>query len=608
MYKNFVRPLLNKFDHEDTKGKTIDIIHSLETNPIGLALLEKFAYKGKRFTHPKLQTTVAGISFDNPILLGAGWDKEARAVKGLHRLGFGGIEIGTVTAYPQPGNPRPRLHLLDDDVALNHFGFNGPGMEVVAQNLKRYKNSKIPIGINIAKNKYVTPLGAAPLYAVVVRRLYELGSYFVINVSSPNTIGLKVLQGKKFLEEIVKETLSMMDDIGERKPLFIKIAPDISYKDLDGVIEITRENSLAGIIAVNTFPHANSLAKYGQLWEDRQGGLSGNDKHYRTTGTRYLAYIHEQTDGKITTIGVGGVYNTQTALEKIAAGATLVQTFTGLLSEGPSLPGKITRGIVDYMEKEKIRNLEEIRGVDAKIILQNKNSYSFTINNSQNSLENLKKEYLSAVFQRNDVDTLLISNNPFKLKHGELGRTWSHIYLNHRTPLFNQQEYKNLFAKLLDALIKEKILTNGKNQYGVLTLPTSSSPELTSLLQNIYKEKIDKAAVLSDAVLREEKGAHSILYGKIDNDKQWVMIDDVFTSGKTVKETINKLKKTNNLPQEIVNVSLVMRNENIVTSFKKQTMISTEYALSLDEILQYHWSKFSRSEKKIIQKERIALN
>lgn len=606
VYKSFFRPLLQKIDHEKAKNTTIDIIHSLE-NPLGLKLFETIAAdKGRRFSHPRLKTTVAGIQFDNPLILAAGWDREGRAVKGMHRLGFGGIEIGTVTAYPQPGNPKPRLHLLDQDVALNYFGFSGPGMEVVAQNLKRYRNSGIPIGINVVKNKYATPAGAAPFYAVVVRRLYEFGSYFVINVSSPNTAGLKVLQDKKYLEQIVKEVLAMMEDVGERKPLFIKIAPDIPLKTLDGVIELTVQNNLAGIIAVNTFPHGNSLAKYGQTWEDRQGGLSGNDTNYRNIGTKYLAYIHNQTQGKVTTIGVGGIHDTQTALEKIAAGASMIQVLTGLFSEGPTLPGKINRGLVDFMEREHVKSLSEIKGIDAKRIWENKGMYSFAINHNENSLDSLKKEYLSAVFRKNTLDTLLVREKPFQLKHGELGRTWSRIYLNHRIPLFNNIEYRRLFARILDTLIKEKLLMT--TDYGLISVPSSGSLDMTNSLMEITNEKIERLVIIPEGIRQEEHGAHAPFYGTVDENKTWILVDDVFTSGKTMKQAIFALSSNKKIVQNMAAISLVARNENMITSFQKQTQTPIVPFATLDEILQYHWNDFSTSQKKLIKKERIALN
>lgn len=606
MYKSLIRPILEKLDHEKTKTNIINSLHLLESNPIGLSLLTFLADKQQRYYHPKLETNVAGIAFDNPLLLAAGWDKEGKSVKAMYRLGFGGIEIGTVTAYPQPGNPRPRLHLLDSGVALNYFGFNGPGMEQVAQNLRRYRNSGIPIGINISKNKYVTATGAAPLYAVVLRRLYDLGDYFVINASSPNTVGLKILQGKKFLDEIAKEMLEMMDDIGKRKPVFIKIAPDISFENLNGVIEVVGNNKLAGIIAVNTFPHANSLAKYGQTWEDRQGGLSGLDSHYRNIGTRYLSYIHNQTNGKVTTIGVGGVYDTQTALEKIAAGATLVQVFTGLFSEGPSLPGKINRGIVQYMEKEGIKDLSEIRGIDAKTIWENKDNYSFNINENKSNLSYLKEEYLKAVFQKDVLDTLLIREKPFKLKHGELGRDWSRIYLNHRIPLFTNKDYLKLFAKIFDGLIREKI-ANNKSGYGLISIGTTASPELARAIQQFSDSKIDKLTLLPKLLMQEEKGTQTAIYGNLNEDKEWIMIDDVFTSGKTFKREMQNLEHYKKMPKKLSVVSLVARNKEIVDLFSRQNNTVSIPFITMDEILQYHWSNFSTREKNIIKKERTFL-
>lgn len=608
MYKYFVKPFLDRLDHETAQHTTINLLHNIESNPFTLQLLETIGtYKGKRYTHPKLTTVVAGITFDNPVLLAAGWDRDGKAVRAMYQLGFGGVEIGTVTAYPQPGNTRPRLHLLDKDVALNHFGFSGPGMEVVARNLERYKNSGIPIGISVTKNKYVNAVGAAPFYAVVVRRLYEQGDYFVLNVSSPNTVGLKVLQQKKYLSGIVKEVNNMMEDIGDRKPVFIKIAPDIPYKTLDDVLDVITENKLAGIIAVNTFPHANTIAKYGVGWEDRQGGLSGNDKHYRSIGTKYIAYIHKKSEGKIPIIGVGGVHDATTALEKIAAGASLVQTFTGLTAVGPNLPGKINRDVVEYLNREGVKHISDLVGIDSKKILDNPSlSYSFSIITKNYDMPNLKKEYLSAVFQNNSLDTLLIGEKPFKLKHGELGRNWSKIYLNHRIPLFKDIEYRKLFVRILISLIKERLLTGYNKDFGLISVASSSSPELTNDLQK-SSNTIDRLVVTPKAIMQSEKGAHQSVYGNFDKNKPWVIIDDVFTSGKTMKESISLLKENKSLPSKISSVSIVARNNETINIYENQTGISMTPFITLDELLSYHWKDFTSTQKRSIQQEREAL-
>lgn len=366
MYQHLIKPFLAKLDHESSLITTKKLLHTIEANPLTLKILEWSIHKGNRYTNKKLNVTTNGLFFDNPLLLAAGWDKTGIAVKAMHTLGFGGIEIGSVLAYPQDGNPRPRLHVIGKGVVLNHMGFNAPGMEAVAQNLERYYHKNIPIGINIGKNKYIPDIGAPGMYAVVARRLYEHASYFVINVSSPNTVGLKNLQQKEFLSSIIEEVNKMLKDIGGKKPLFVKIAPDISPATLQEVIEAVLEHKLTGIIAVNTFPHANTIAKYGQQWEGRQGGLSGNDSHYRSIGTRLIADIYNQTKGKITIIGVGGIMTTEHVLEKIKAGATLVQIFSGLYDQGPTMVSKINRELVTYMNDHKISNIQKLVGADAK--------------------------------------------------------------------------------------------------------------------------------------------------------------------------------------------------------------------------------------------------
>ncbi|MDP3994572.1 MAG: quinone-dependent dihydroorotate dehydrogenase [bacterium] len=361
IYKNIISPWLDKRDSETWHVRAREALHLAELNPVTLWLLEKIAvYKSERFCDERLKVVVGGVEFDNPVMVGAGWDKQGRAVGALHRLGFSGVEVGSVLARPQAGNLKPRQWMLAPGVAMNRLGFNSPGMEAVAGNLKRYQRSGIPIGISIGKNKDVANADAAWAHAVVAERLYDEASYFAVNVSSPNTPGLRELQDKKPLNDIVQAINSIMDSKGGRKPLFVKIAPDLTNTAVDDVIQVVLDNGLTGIIATNTTDSGRLKAKYGRKGE--MGGISGDNPDFRRMATGKIAHIRKVAGDSLEIIGVGGVKNTATALEKIRSGAKLIQVVTAIRGEGLALPGKINRGLVEYLEKEGISRLSEIVG------------------------------------------------------------------------------------------------------------------------------------------------------------------------------------------------------------------------------------------------------
>ncbi|MGH7888949.1 MAG: quinone-dependent dihydroorotate dehydrogenase [Thermodesulfobacteriota bacterium] len=366
MYKEIIRPILDRLDSETWHDIARESLHLAELSPISLKILEQFAHGRKRFEDERLRVVVGGIEFDNPLLVGAGWDKAGRAVKGLWQLGFAGVEVGSVLAHPQPGNPKPRQFMLTSEVALNWLGFNSPGMKVVAKNLDRYKGGGIPIGISVGKNRDVDAKDVPEAHAVVVKSLYERGSYFAINVSSPNTPGLRKLQDKAPLREIVHAVNRAMDEMGGRKPLFVKISPELTYEAVDDVIDVAISNSLTGIIATNTTENSEIKARYGERWRNMSGGVSGNDRDFRKMATDKIAHIYREAGDKLEIIGVGGVRDTETALEKIKAGAKLLQIVTAIRGEGTTVAGRINRGLVDYVEREGIVSLVEIVGIDSK--------------------------------------------------------------------------------------------------------------------------------------------------------------------------------------------------------------------------------------------------
>lgn len=365
IFKDVVSPVLDRLDSETWHVRAREALHLAEATLFTLKLLEQFADHRQRFTDGRLSVVVGGVELDNPIMVGAGWDKAGRAVRGLYQLGFSGVEVGSVLQYPQPGNDKPRQFMLGPGVALNRLGFNSPGMEVVAHNLERYRESGIPVGISLGKNKDVEPKDAPEAHAAVARRLYYDAAYFVINVSSPNTPGLRALQDKGPLTDIVQAVNGAMDEMGERKPLFVKIAPDLENEAVNDVVEVVADNGLTGIIATNTTVRSDLKALYNERWRNEAGGLSGDNEEFRRMATEKVAHIYRETGGKMEIVGIGGVKDTQTALEKIKAGARVVQVVTAIRGEGPVLPGRINRGLVGWMEKEGVGNINELVGVDA---------------------------------------------------------------------------------------------------------------------------------------------------------------------------------------------------------------------------------------------------
>lgn len=298
------------------------------------------------YDHPALQRELWGIRFPNPVGLAAGFDKDARWVDELSCLGFGFIEIGTVTPRPQPGNDKPRLFRLPADEALiNRMGFNNQGSEVAAQRLK-HKKENIIVGGNIGKNKVTPNDDALADYEACFKDLYEVVDYFVVNVSSPNTPGLRELQDKEPLMRILNRLKELNEQMGVPKPLLLKIAPDLTNSQLDDIVEIVAATGIQGIVATNTTIDRSSLVTPAQEVEAiGAGGLSG--KPLRKRATEVIRYLHHKSGGSFPIIAVGGIYTAEDALEKIEAGASLVQVYTGFIYEGPAIAKNICKGIIN---------------------------------------------------------------------------------------------------------------------------------------------------------------------------------------------------------------------------------------------------------------------
>jgi dihydroorotate dehydrogenase len=330
LYDHLVRPLLFQFDPETVHHIAMKALKALELLPF-------------KPTHdPTLQRTVFGLKFPNPIGLAAGFDKEGEVLNAWQTLGFGFVEAGTITALPQPGNPRPRIFRFPEmGGVINRMGFNNSGAEAIALRMEAQRAKghwpTIPIGINLGKNK-ITPLEEAPQnYLLSFERLFELGDYFALNVSSPNTPGLRTLQGKAELNELLGAVMAANRAKTNPKPLLLKIAPDLEWSQIDEILELITEHGLAGLIATNTTLDHSCVAAE----RDQTGGLSG--KPLRARSTEIVRYVCKHTD--LPVIAVGGIFDAEAALEKLDAGAALIELYTGFIYRGPALIEEICEAL-----------------------------------------------------------------------------------------------------------------------------------------------------------------------------------------------------------------------------------------------------------------------
>ncbi len=292
----------------------------------------------------RLEREVFGLKFKNPVGLAAGFDKNADLVEEISRFGFGFIEIGTVTPLPQAGNEKPRMFRLRADEALiNRMGFNNQGVDVVANRLNHIKREGLIIGGNIGKNKITPNENAVNDYVICFDRLFDVVDYFVVNVSSPNTPGLRELQEKEPLKHILNTLQSRNRKNGISRPVLLKIAPDLTESQLDDIIEIVLETQIAGVIATNTTISREGLNSSAAL-RSEAGGLSGKPLANRSTGV--IRYLSQKSNKAFVIIGVGGIHSAEDALEKMNAGASLIQLYTGFIYEGPGLVKRILKRLL----------------------------------------------------------------------------------------------------------------------------------------------------------------------------------------------------------------------------------------------------------------------
>jgi dihydroorotate dehydrogenase len=334
---HFFRPLLFRLDPETAHQLTLYALGSTQYFPPALRLLQRIS------AVPDNLVQAFGLTFKNPIGLAAGYDKNGIAIPGLSALGFGHIEIGTVTPKPQPGNPRPRLfRLLEDEAVINRMGFPSRGAEFVSKKLlvsRRKVNSHHSaaiIGINLGKNKDTPLEEAANDYVDLMKSFAQMADYLTINISSPNTIGLRRLQGREMLEKLLGKLQDTSHELQVQRPILVKISPDLNDEELDEAVGVILDKSMDGIIATNTTLARDGLESKYHL---ESGGLSGSPLRVRSEAV--LGQLVRRINGKIPIISVGGIMNPDDVKRRLDMGATLIQLYTGLVYRGPGLVKKI---------------------------------------------------------------------------------------------------------------------------------------------------------------------------------------------------------------------------------------------------------------------------
>jgi dihydroorotate dehydrogenase len=373
-YHRMIRPLLFRQDSESIHNRTISALARASRSPGVCSLLSAI------YAAPDLPVELFDLRFSNPVGLAAGMDKHAAAVPAWEALGFGFSELGGVTWHAQPGNPSFRA--VRDEALINRMGFNNPGAEAMAEKLREWHESgrwpKHPVGINLGKSKITPNENAAEDYANSFRSLRPLADFFVVNVSSPNTPNLRQLQDKTALDEILaalqeinsvsnsavtSAAINPKSETPNPKPLLVKVAPDLSFEALDEILELAAKRNLAGIVATNTtIARPESSDEQLRRIYSEAGGLSG--KPLRARSTEVIRHIHKQTHGALPIIGVGGIMNADDAWEKIQAGASLVQVYTGLVYQGPALAKQIVRSLMKHLRENGFASLSEAVGSD----------------------------------------------------------------------------------------------------------------------------------------------------------------------------------------------------------------------------------------------------
>jgi dihydroorotate dehydrogenase len=364
-YRQVIRPVLFNYDSEEIHDRTLGTLAWLSRSRMGIEALSSF------YGTTHLPVRLWGLHFPNPVGLAAGMDKQGAAVPAWAAFGFGFSELGGVTWQPQPGNTQPRMfRCVPDEALINRMGFNNAGAEALGERLRLWKASGLwpnhPVGINLGKSKMTPIEQASDDYAKSFRVLRDLADFFVVNVSSPNTPNLRQLQDRDALDRILA-TLQEINKCGPTpaKPILVKVAPDLSLSALDEILELAGPRELAGIVATNTtVSRPLSANSDGAKIYAETGGLSG--RPLRERSTEIIRHLYLESEGKVPIIGVGGIFNAQDAWEKITNGASLVQVYTGLVYEGPSIANEIASGMIDLLARSGLKHLSEAVGVMAR--------------------------------------------------------------------------------------------------------------------------------------------------------------------------------------------------------------------------------------------------
>ena len=365
LYRSVLRPVLFRLPPESA--------HEMALHSLSLALGSEWARAcvARRFNRePFGELRRFGLSFKNPVGLAAGFDKNGTAAEGLAALGFGSIEVGTVTHLPQPGNPRPRLFRLPQDRALiNRQGFNNNGAAALARHIAAHRPDCV-LGINIGKSRAVAIEDAIPDYLASFEQVHKLADYIVVNVSSPNTPNLRELQRADALMALLDALQTRNQELTEKRenrtpvPLLVKIAPDLGASELEAIVDVAERAKMAGIIATNTTTSRAGLRTSPRAVEScGEGGLSGAPLRARSTAM--IAELYRLTHGRLPIIGVGGIFTAADAWEKICAGASLVQLYAGFIYQGPGVVRDINDGLVKILEKQGYGTLDEAVGCRA---------------------------------------------------------------------------------------------------------------------------------------------------------------------------------------------------------------------------------------------------
>ena len=366
LYKSIFRPLLFRKDPESSHEM---ILALLARSEFLCSTIEEFF----KIDDERLVIKIGPLTFSNPVGLAAGFDKNAVAPKAISSFGFGFMEIGAITAQAQPGNPKPRLYRLpEDDALINRLGFNNEGAAAIALKLDRLRARgawpKIPLGMNIGRTKIVETKDAVADFLACFEKLFPHGDFFTLNVSSPNTPNLRDLQEKGLLRDLLSAVQEKNRQLAggvkiEPKPVFVKIAPDMDFTQVDEIIEVVESAKVAGIVATNAtaFMRENLKSRHGP----QPGGLSG--RPITALVTSFIAHIHKSTRGRLPIIGVGGIFDARDAYEKIKAGANALQIYTGWIYEGPGAVKRINKGLLQLIERDGLSQISQAVGLEAKL-------------------------------------------------------------------------------------------------------------------------------------------------------------------------------------------------------------------------------------------------